>query len=269
MDALSSLSKLTKLDVSNNFLTSINALSGLNNLIVLAADNNKLRNLHGVLQMPNIMELYVGNNSIADLHNVLVLKEMPKLAILDLMGNPISFITEYRLFIVFHLGKIKIVDGCAITLKEIATARETFFGKLTIELLGEKLGHYNFQQIQELDLRDCRIKDIECFQANAAQFRALRKLNLDNNLLTCIDPLIYLTNIRFLSLNNNRLDKLFSSDLLTTFSKYEETKNQSFFPVIEELQIGGNVITRLSDLALFKLPSLQILRAPGNKLTRV
>ena len=52
-----------------------------------------------------------GNNCIQDLKAIQVLKELPKLLILDLSGNPVSDLPESRLYTIYHLRKLKVLDG--------------------------------------------------------------------------------------------------------------------------------------------------------------
>ena len=89
--------------------------------------------------------LDVGNNLITDLYTIFPLKESPKLIILDLAGNDVIHTLEYRLFVIFHLSKLKVLDGASVSAKELSVAKELLLGKLTVELLGEKIGHFHFK----------------------------------------------------------------------------------------------------------------------------
>ena len=154
-------------------------------------------------------------------------------------------------------------------------------GKLTIELLGERIGHFSFKNITELDLRNCKIKEVECL--SKGEFKNLRKLNFDNNLLTSIDCFISLSGLRSLSLSNNRIERLLSSDPLSYTvsgsnliyghsSKIdipEGTKLSYFLPMLEELNLGNNLITRTSDLYLYRMKNLKVLYLHGNKISKV
>ena len=77
-------------------------------------------------------------------------------------------------------------------------ARDTFSGKLTVEFLVEKLGHKRFAHIRELDLSSCRIRYIESLSGK--DFGNLVELNLDNNLLTTLQGLECLEELRVLRL---------------------------------------------------------------------
>jgi Leucine-rich repeat (LRR) protein len=167
------------------------------------------------------------------------------------------------------------MNGSAITTREQVQARDEFMGKLTIELLGEKIGHFTFKNITELDLRNCKIREVDCL--SNGDFSNLRKLNFDNNQLVNIDCFGALTGLRYLSLNHNKLERLLSTDqpannMSCSISKsdYSENGNPSLFlSNLEELHLGYNCITRIADLALWRMLQLRILFLQGNRISKV
>ena len=169
------------------------------------------------------------------------------------------------------------MDGSEITSKELTQARDVYMGKLTIELLGEKIGQFTFKNITELDLCNCKIREIDCLAS--VDFRNLRKLNFDNNLLVNIDCFVSLTGLRYLSLNSNKIERLFSTDQATPTgqlnnfsSKLDSMTNYGkakLLPNIEELYLGHNMITRIADLGLSRMPQLKILFLQGNRISKV
>jgi Leucine-rich repeat (LRR) protein len=143
-----------------------------------------------------------------------------------------------------------------------------------VELLGEKIGHFSFRNISELDLRNCKIREIDCFVSG--DFRNIRKLNFDNNLLTNIDSFIGLSGLKCLSLNNNRLERLLSTDgpvIIGTngwrLDTPELSRSKIMLPCLEEIHLGGNNIARISDLGLYRMPQLKLLYLQSNKITKV
>jgi Leucine-rich repeat (LRR) protein len=150
--------------------------------------------------------------------------------------------------------------------------------------LGEKIGHFTFRNIVEIgktpetltpDLRNSKIKDIDCFKApgktTSEDFPNIRRLNFDNNLLTNIDSLIGIRSLRFLSLNNNKIERLCSADSNMKFDDSESaTKGKLYlFPRLEELYLGFNQITKISELGLFRFPMLRNLHLQGNKISKI
>ncbi|KAI8827030.1 uncharacterized protein EV422DRAFT_491205 [Fimicolochytrium jonesii] len=276
IEPLVALKALTKLDVSLNRIATIECAGGFQALMLLSIENNSITNLRPLADLPTLMELYAGNNEVADLMNIFPLRELPRLIILDFTGNAVCKLETYRLFTIYHLGKLKILDGTGISTREQTAAREAYLGKLTIELLGEKIGHLTFKAITELDLRNCKIREIDCFAG--FDFRNLRKLTFDNNLLTNIDCFVGLVALRHLSLNNNRMERLLSSDLPAAAGAGNPLKSdpmhaarfaKPLLPNLEELHLGNNMITRIADLGLFRMSQLRILYLNGNRITKI
>jgi Leucine-rich repeat (LRR) protein len=85
------------------------------------------------------MELYLDNNTVSDLTEILKLRDLPKLIILDCSYNPLASHEDYRIFCIFNLRKLRVLDGVAIDQSEHLEARETYSGRLTDELLKSKL----------------------------------------------------------------------------------------------------------------------------------
>ncbi|KAJ3014017.1 Leucine-rich repeat-containing protein 9 [Thoreauomyces humboldtii] len=277
VEPLTNLKGLTKLDVSLNRISSVECARGFQSLMLLSMENNLVDTLKPLAELPTLMELYCGNNDVVDLLSIFPLRDLPRLIILDFTGNGVCQLENYRLFTIYHLARLKILDGTGISPKEQALAREAYLGKLTIELLGEKIGHQTFKVISELDLRNCKIREIDCFAGPAcADFRNLRKLTFDNNLLTSIDCFVGLTGLRHLSLNNNRIERLLTSDVAGAggLPKGElppegRRGTRGLLPSLEELHLGHNLITRIADLGLHRLPLLKVLYMHGNRISKI
>lgn len=83
------------------------------------------------------MELYVGNNLISDIKETTKLKELPRLIILDISGNIMCNNKDqnYRIYCIFNLRKLRVLDGLSIDPNEHLEAKDTFMGRLTDEML--------------------------------------------------------------------------------------------------------------------------------------
>ncbi|KAH6567544.1 hypothetical protein BASA62_006015 [Batrachochytrium salamandrivorans] len=301
IDALGKLEFMTKLNASNNRISLIDCNEGFKSVRLLSLESNLIKSLQPFSKMTSLMELYIGNNHITDMFGIFPLKNLPRLIVLDLIGSPVCQISNYRLFLVFHLIRLKILDGAGIVAKEHDLAKEEYMGKLTIELLGEKIGHFTFKHILELDLRNCKIREIDCLARG--DFRNLRRLNFDNNLLTNIDGFTSLSGLRYLSLNSNKIERLLLADIASPTplgslnSLYgsgvngveNEINNASLrygigpkkeftgesgnhkivLPQLEELYLGHNQISKMADLGLSRFPKLKILHLQGNKISKI
>ncbi|KAJ3065950.1 Leucine-rich repeat-containing protein 9 [Podochytrium sp. JEL0797] len=276
IDSLTSLVGLTKLDVSKNRITVVESAAKFTNLMLLSLENNLIASIKPFAKMSSLMEFYIGNNCICDLYNIFPLKELPRLIILDVTGNQVCQQNHYRMFTIFHLSRLKILDGASITAKEQVSAKEIYLGKLTIELLGAKIGHFSFRNISELDLRNCKIREADCFTgAHAADFRNIRRLQFDGNQLTSLDAFAGLQGLRCLCLNNNRVEKMLGMDAPAVVGlngwrvDNHEFHRKGIFSNLEELHLGNNNISRIADLGLYRLGQLKRLYLQGNKITRI
>jgi len=57
------------------------------------------------------MELYIGNNLIGDPKEIIKLKGIQRLIILDINGNLCARGINYRIYCIFHLKKLIVLDG--------------------------------------------------------------------------------------------------------------------------------------------------------------
>lgn len=169
------MTRLRKLDLGKNKLTHIEGLDTLTRLTQLSLEDNEISSLDGLQHLTSLMELYIGNNHVAALKEAQMLKQLPKLIILDLSGNPMCQQRQYRLYCVYYLRKLKVLDGIGVDQGEQQAAREQYSGKLTAEFLADKIGHKYFEHIRELDLSSCRVRLIE----------ALRCAHARTNLSSC------------------------------------------------------------------------------------
>lgn len=221
MNLISNFTNLVVLDLSSNRINNIYGLEHLKKLTQLSLENNDISSLKGLGCLNSLLELYIANNKLNVIKEIQVyLKPLPKLLILDLSGNPLSTTQNYRLFTIYNLRKLKVLDGVSIDSVESNSAKEQYSGKLTKDFLLERLGNHSFDKITELDISGCRIKDIECLTYiiiilnSGSDFCSLQSLILDNNYLTNINGLKTIPSLLQLKINNNRIEELIPDVLL-------------------------------------------------------
>ena len=154
------------------------------------------------------MELYLANNLIANPKEIQNLKHLHKLIILDISGNPLSNDPNYRIFTLYNLKKLKVLDGVSVEVAEHQIAKDLFTGRLTEEILLSRLNGLSPESVQELDLTNCKLKDFEDI-FNESYFPNLVELNLSVNLFTTTKMLGVLPKLKILILNSNKLETLF------------------------------------------------------------
>ncbi|GLC71381.1 hypothetical protein PLESTF_001109300 [Pleodorina starrii] len=358
---LGGLTRVRKLQLGQNRLASLDALTGLTGLVQLSVEDNELASLAGAERLTNLLELYAGNNRISELREVQRLRDMPKLIILDLAGNPLAgslasaaaaaaaaaaasntvtaaaaaaaanggggggvypggvalgpsggggggvgpsgaqagagasvaaaaaaaaVSDDYRLYVIFHVRKLKVLDGVAVSPSEVAAAKNKYAGRLTADFLEERLGHRLFDRIRDLDCSGLRIRDVGVVFL-MEDLEGLQELNLDNNLLTDVSALALLRHLIVLRLNNNRLgeDCSFASgrmlernpELVRALAARQQAAGQPLggylpldaFPSLQVLQLGGNQVSSISSLQLGALTGLRSLFLQANDITRI
>eukprot|EP00397_Hematodinium_sp_SG-2012_P001379 GEMP01001381.1.p1 GENE.GEMP01001381.1~~GEMP01001381.1.p1 ORF type:complete len:1576 (+),score=324.31 GEMP01001381.1:1-4728(+) len=253
-------STLRRLDAGSNRITDIPEISAYYNLMSLSVEDNYIDSLDGFGALEGLVELYLSNNLIEDQRSVLMLKHLKRLVILDLTGNQFRS-SEYRLYTIFHLH-LEVLDGIHITSSKSEEARDKFSGKLTMELLEEKLGPavacFN---VRVVDLSNCKLREIGAL-LNDETFPSLRELVLDNNLLDSISTLGPLSRLQILRLNRTKLDpNNLAGDGL-------ETGLRSLYH-IQVLELGGNNIADISGLSAYPMSALRVLHLAGNDITKI
>ncbi|KAL7754262.1 hypothetical protein RI367_000243 [Sorochytrium milnesiophthora] len=260
--------KLSKLHVGNNFIASLSASGDRaalpQTLRWLDMSGNRLGDIASLAFLSKLTHLWV--NDLSSLTTLVNLRDMADLTVLDLEGNTLTEQPLYRLFAIFHLCSLQILDGEAVTDEELQSARDQFLGNLTFELLREKVGQASFNELLTLDLRNCRLRKISCFQA--VECPNLQHVNLDNNALVDVSDLSRLRALRFLSLNGNRIETfVFAVGDGPGEGLWEAMP--SMWPCLEELHLNNNAVAKISALCLQRLPSLRVLYLNGNKIIKV
>ena len=112
---LQNLRYLKKLDLGRNRIRRMDdGLKNLESLTQLSMEDNCINQLDGLDGCQTLMELYLGNNMVFDTREITKLKSLGRLIILDISGNSISRDPNYRIYCIFHLRKLKVLDGVSI-----------------------------------------------------------------------------------------------------------------------------------------------------------
>jgi len=258
IEGLQSLVYLKKLDLGSNRIQRIEGLIGLDCLTQLSLEDNQISSLQGLESLKSIMELYIANNQLRSLKEIQILKEQPKLIILDVSGNPMCSDSGFRPFALFHLRKLKVLDGGNVDPSEQVAARDQYAGRLTEEIMDSRLGGYSSMEIRRLDLSDCKLRDFDNV-FNESQFPLLQELKLNNNHLStlkCFGPMPKLVR---LYCSYNRLVTL------TT----EEKCGLRALPSLEELDVSNNELQDFCGLQDCTLRDLKLLRATNNNIAKI
>ncbi|ESN95107.1 hypothetical protein HELRODRAFT_179696 [Helobdella robusta] len=280
--------KLEKLCLDDNYISNFSnsTFQPITNLSHLSIINNQVKQLAVFSCLLNLMEFYASNNEVEDLREVFHLKKLQKLLILDLENNPLTRTSEqYRMFTIYHIRTIKILDSCYIEKPELLKAKEIYGGMLTRDFLMDQLDRMNVEDVRTLDFPISSIQSIDL--GNPSQFNNLISINLENNNLTSFSGLIYLKSLKVefsgvgtLCLNNNRIECVFEKSkfkqkTLNNMVVYNSTPyaveviQMTVLDSLEVLHLGYNGIKDLQNLQLNFIPSLRALFLQGNEIARV
>ncbi|KAM6069635.1 LOW QUALITY PROTEIN: leucine-rich repeat-containing protein 9 [Theristicus caerulescens] len=207
LDEISKLTKLTRHSVNNNHLISLkrHVFENLSYPHYIAIGNKRITSLVGLKKAYSLIELYVSNNFVYINQEVHHLKGLANLIILDMSRNVVWKQDHYQLFVLFHLPSLKALDGIAVEPTE-ESAKGLFGGKLTSDMIADRLGHSAFTEMQELNWTASTIRAVELVLAD--QFRNVCGMNLQNNNLMSFSGLIFLPNAKVLCLNYNHIESI-------------------------------------------------------------
>ncbi|XP_066464313.1 leucine-rich repeat-containing protein 9 [Eleutherodactylus coqui] len=294
LEGLSKLVNLRHLSINNNQLTSFDkgVIDNLSHLHFLSVENNRINSLAGLQKAQSLIELYLSNNQISNTQEIYTLKGLNNIVILDLHSNPISLNHDnYRLFVIFHLSPLKALDGSAVDPVECENAKDMFGGRLSSDMVAEKIGHQNFIELQELNWRSSSIRSVDLVPAD--HFKSVHAVNLENNNLTSFSGLIFLSHVKSLYLNYNHIESILprqkSQNHLTNRQILHQKVNSSGYgqqgknnrdtlfgeslsPIMQSLEVlhlGFNGISNLQQLQLGRLKSLKSLFLQGNEISQV
>jgi Leucine-rich repeat (LRR) protein len=207
IENVENLKNLRELHLARNRLSSVSNLTPhLAQLTRVSLEGNAITSLRGLAGLPALCELYVGDNAVTETREVFHLKQLPKLVILDLAGNPVCSENEYRPYVLYTLRRVKVLDAIGVDAREHAEARVRFAGRVTRDFLEVKFGRRHFRGVTRLDLRNARIKDVGDAFLISSEFDALETLEVDGNALRALGGLCALPRLAKLTARGNKIE---------------------------------------------------------------
>eukprot|EP00397_Hematodinium_sp_SG-2012_P001359 GEMP01001360.1.p1 GENE.GEMP01001360.1~~GEMP01001360.1.p1 ORF type:complete len:1506 (+),score=342.41 GEMP01001360.1:117-4634(+) len=268
-----SMMQLTRLDAGNNKLVDVAELARCGSLQQLSLEENYVDSLETFGELRGLVELYLSNNLVENLRSALALKNLPKIAIVDLTDNPLSTVDgdhqQYRHYLVYYVRTLKVLDSAYVTQTEIQEAHERFAGKLSMEFFEEKLGPLRSAgyTIRSLDLSNSRIKEVAPILGDMI-FPCLRELIINNNMLSSsgLKPMGPLSKLSVLRCSHTKLD--IDEGLVPK----EEDANPPILVTLSKLRVlelNYNGLESILGLSQLPLKHLRILHMVGNDIQRL
>nr|CEL66849.1 TPA: Cell wall surface anchor family protein, related [Neospora caninum Liverpool] len=200
------LEELRHLDVAQNVIKEFPcSLAAPRKLGFLALENNLIEHVSNLEGFESLTQLFLSNNRLSDFRSIIHLGSRGGLKVLDLAGNPLCMLPDYRDYTLYLLSGLKILDGTAVNSKHQVHIREAFSGKLTAELLEQLLGSAPPYAAESVDLGDRNLRDLGDV-ITSSNFPNLTEMNLDGNLLTSIAGVGQLRKLEVLCINRNRME---------------------------------------------------------------
>ncbi|KAJ8920029.1 hypothetical protein NQ315_011679 [Exocentrus adspersus] len=128
-------------DFSDNDIRKLDGFPYLKRLKCLLLNNNRIVRIGEHLEeyIPNLESLILTGNQIAELGDIDPLVSLEKLTTLSLMHNPITAKQHYRLYVIYKLPQLRLLDFRKIKEKEREEARVLFKSKKGREMQKEIL----------------------------------------------------------------------------------------------------------------------------------
>uniref|UniRef100_A0A5S6QAB2 Probable U2 small nuclear ribonucleoprotein A' n=1 Tax=Trichuris muris TaxID=70415 RepID=A0A5S6QAB2_TRIMR len=124
------------IDFTDNDLRRIENFPALRRVKTLFFSNNRISYLDSSVaeSLPNLKTLILTNNVFEELGDLEPLALFPKLEYLSLLGNPVTHKPSYRLFVIFMVPQVRVLDYKRVRASERIAADAAFKGKTAAEL---------------------------------------------------------------------------------------------------------------------------------------
>ncbi|KAL5012079.1 hypothetical protein ScPMuIL_010630 [Solemya velum] len=128
IEKLDRLGKLRDLNLAYNSISKIEGLENLINLQVLNVTGNLIQHIPIWIgkRLKSLRSFHIGRNHLQSLNELSKLKTLTDLTHLTVSENPLSELTHYRPYLVFHLRTLEILDSQAVTEDDRKHAKDRF-----------------------------------------------------------------------------------------------------------------------------------------------
>jgi len=180
------------IDISDNDVKKLESFPLLKRLKMLILNNNRICRFEEKLEdsLPSLEDLILTNNNVQELVDIDPLSTIKTLRSVCLLRNPIANKQNYRLYLVYKLPQLRVIDYRRVRDKERAAARKLFSGKkgeiLQKDIAAKRSKTFEVKDIVPSTKEDAaflaqKYKDQESIKeaiANATTLEEVRKLEL-------------------------------------------------------------------------------------------
>ena len=243
VDKLRLFNNYTKLDLSNQRLTTLESLEGLTQLTTLNLNSNSLtledeKSQEILKSMTNLNNLNLGNNEIT---SIIAVNSLKKLKFLTLYGNNVNLVEIED--IISNLTQLQVSTETLKTINECDVTKITTL----------KLNNSNVNELPDL-----------------SRFKNLTSLNLDGNPnISNFEEVSKITSLQNLSLMNNNLhERNIDFSKLTNLTNLDLRNNTLWSEDLENLKVlrnNSNLTINLSNNSIIDATALLELN-PNTKI---
>ena len=128
IEKMEKLYKLKELNLAYNSISKIEGLETMTSLQVLNLTGNLIQHIPVWMgrKLRALRTLHIGKNNMESLNELAKLKPIPDLTQLTIAENPLSQLPHGRMYIVFHIRSLEILDSQNITEQERQYAKDRF-----------------------------------------------------------------------------------------------------------------------------------------------
>nr|XP_023408624.1 U2 small nuclear ribonucleoprotein A' [Loxodonta africana] len=130
------LDQFDAIDFSDNEIRKLDGFPLLRRLKTLLVNNNRICRIgEGLDQsLPCLTELILTNNSLVELGDLDPLAALKSLTYLSILRNPVTNKKHYRLYVIYKVPQVRVLDFQKVKLKERQEAEKMFKGKRGAQL---------------------------------------------------------------------------------------------------------------------------------------
>ncbi|EPQ10682.1 U2 small nuclear ribonucleoprotein A' [Myotis brandtii] len=130
------LDQFDAIDFSDNEIRKLDGFPLLRRLKTLLVNNNRICRIGEALDqaLPCLTELVLTNNSLVELGDLDPLASLKSLTYLSILRNPVTNKKHYRLYVIYKVPQVRVLDFQKVKLKERQEAEKMFKGKRGAQL---------------------------------------------------------------------------------------------------------------------------------------
>jgi len=152
---------LKSLNLSHNNIKKIENLETLKYLEVINLSRNSIRSMKGLQNHNLLQEIDLEENQIIDIAEVRYIRELTLLRNLNLLGNPIQGMPDYRLSLLFRIQSLTELDRSKVSVEEKVAAVNMFNPPAEVIAARDHMFHVTKSLLQPTRIHDSTLPSVD------------------------------------------------------------------------------------------------------------